>query len=120
MPFCDGAFGAVFAFHVLGHLSAIDRARALQELCRVTGHLGQVHFRDFSVGDFRFGRGRETEPGTFLRGNGIRTHYFTQAEVTELFTGFRAESTGTCTWSMRVKGKEYTRSEITAVYVKKA
>jgi SAM-dependent methyltransferase len=119
MPFCDGSFGTVFAFHVLGHLSAADRVRALQELSRVTGSLGQIHFRDFSTLDFRFGRGREMEPGTFLRGNGIQTHYFTPAEVLELFDGFRMESNGTCTWPMRVKGTEYTRSEISAIFVKK-
>jgi SAM-dependent methyltransferase len=120
MPFCEGSFGAVFAFHILGHLSAADRAGSLQELCRVTGPSGHIYFRDFSTADFRFGRGQETEPGTFLRGNGIRTHYFTPPEVVELFEGFTAESTGTCTWPMRVKGTDYIRSEITAVFCKNA
>jgi ubiquinone/menaquinone biosynthesis C-methylase UbiE len=120
MPFCDGAFDAVFAFHVLGHLSGPDRDNALAELSRVTRPGGQVFFRDFSTRDFRFGRGEEIEPGTFLRGNGIRTHYFTGQEVVDLFAGFVPGSVSTCTWPMRVKGTEYVRSEITAIFVKKS
>jgi ubiquinone/menaquinone biosynthesis C-methylase UbiE len=119
MPFGVGAFDAVFAFHILGHLSAADRAAALKEICRVTRAGGRVFFRDFSTRDFRYGQGRETEPGTFLRGNGIRTHYFTMTEVTCLFTGFLTESADTSTWTMRVKGTKYERSEITAIFGKK-
>lgn len=119
LPFCAGSFDGVVAFHVLGHLSAGDRGTSLQELSRVTRAGGRVFFRDFSTRDFRYGRGKETEPGTFLRGNGIQTHYFTEKEVVDLFTGFVAESTGACTWQMRVKGTEYVRSEITATFVKK-
>ena len=51
-------------------------------------------FSGFLNRDFRYGQGNETEPGTFLRGNGIQTHYFTGQEVVDLFTGFCAESTG--------------------------
>ncbi|MGA2918524.1 class I SAM-dependent methyltransferase [Methanoregula sp.] len=119
MPFCSGSFDAMFAFHVLGHQSVADRAIALQELCRVIRAGGQIFFRDFSTHDFRYGRGRETEPGTFLRGTGIQTHYFTVLEVVDLFKGFVAESVDTCTWPMRVMGTAYVRSEINAVFVKK-
>ena len=119
LPFCAGSFEVVCAFHVLGHLSAGDRATSLQEISRVTRAGGRVFFRDFSTRDFRYGQGKVTEPGTFLRGNGIQTHYFTEGEVVDLFTGFVAESTGTSTWPMRVKGIEHVRSEITATFVKK-
>jgi ubiquinone/menaquinone biosynthesis C-methylase UbiE len=118
IPFGAGSFDAVFAFHILGHLSAAYRADALQEICRVTRTGGRVFFRDFSTRDFRYGRGRETEQGTFLRGNGIRTHYFSMTEVTGMFTGFLTESADTSTWTMRVKGTEYERSEITAIFCK--
>ncbi|MGB7788507.1 class I SAM-dependent methyltransferase [Methanoregula sp.] len=120
LPFCAGSFDAVCAFHVLGHISTLDRASALQEISRVTRAGGQVFFRDFSTRDFRYGQGKETGPGTFLRGNGIQTHYFTGREVVDLFTGFVAESTGTCSWLMRVKGMEYVRSEITGIFAKKS
>jgi len=119
MPFGAGSFDAVFAFHILGHLPAAYRADALQEICRVTRAGGRVYFRDFSTRDFRYGRGKETEQGTFLRGNGIRTHYFTMEEVAGLFTGFLAESAETSTWAMRVKGTGYERSEISAIFGKK-
>ena len=119
MPFCAGSFDAVFAFHLLGHLSEMDRILARQELSRVIRAGGHIFFRDFSMLDFRYGRGKEIEPGTFLRGTGIRTHYFSGKEVLDLFTGFVAESLETTTWRMRVKGTEYMRSEISAVLVKK-
>jgi ubiquinone/menaquinone biosynthesis C-methylase UbiE len=119
LPFHDGSFDAIFAFHVLGHLSGAGRAEALPEIFRVARAGGRVFFRDFSTRDFRYGQGTETEPGTFLRGTGIRTHYFTLQEVTSLFTGFHAETADICTWAMRVKGTEYERSEITALFCKK-
>jgi len=119
LPFHDGSFDAIFAFHILGHLSRAGRAEALPEILRVARPGGRVFFRDFSTRDFRYGQGLEIEPGTFLRGTGIRTHYFTLQEVTGLFTGFHAETADICTWTMRVKGTAYERSEITAVFGKK-
>jgi ubiquinone/menaquinone biosynthesis C-methylase UbiE len=119
LPFHDGSFDAIFAFHILGHLSGAGRAEALPEIFRVARAGGRVFFRDFSTRDFRYGQGTETEPGTFLRGTGIRTHYFTLQEVSGLFTGFHAETADICTWAMRVKGTEYERSEITAAFGKK-
>lgn len=116
LPLRPGSFDAVFAVHVLGHLDAAERAAAVRELHRIILPGGQVFFRDFSVRDFRFGKGRETEPGTFLRGTGIRTHYFSEPEVLQLFTGFTAASIGICSWQMRVKGVRYERSEISAQF----
>jgi len=118
-PFRPGSFDAVFVYHLLGHQTGMDRVTCAREIWRVLRPSGRLFFCDFSTGDFRFGNGSETEPGTFVRGNGIRTHYFSDREVRDLFAGFMEESFGNLTWTMRIRGKDYSRSEIRAVFIKR-
>lgn len=117
-PFRPGSFDAVFALHVLGHLLADERVSAVREIERVLRPGGSLFFGEFSVNDFRFGKGTGAGPGTFVRGNGIRTHYFTADEVHDLFASFGVALLEERTWPMRIRGKDFTRSEITAVLVK--
>jgi len=119
-PFRAGSFDAVFAHHILGHQTAEDRITCAREIGRVLRPYGRLFFCDFSDRDFRFGSGTWTEPGTFVRGTGIRTHYFSPVEVRNLFLDLTEESLGSHTWAMRIRGKDYTRSEIRAVFVKQA
>jgi len=118
IPFRDGSFDAVTACHVLGHSEMIDRRRMAAECCRVIRPGGQLWVRDFSTRDFRAGTGRETEPGTRVRGNGILTHYFTETEVTDLFSGLVPVSLQQDEWLLRVRGKDHCRSEIVAIFKK--
>jgi MPBQ/MSBQ methyltransferase len=118
LPFRDAVFDAVFAHHVLGHLTGPGRDRAARELSRVMKPGGKLSFCDFSCRDFRYGRGRTTEPGTFLRGNGIATHYFTVQEATGLFFGLSCGFIREETWTMRVRGEDHVRSEIVALFSK--
>ncbi len=118
-PFRSGSFDAVFVYHVLGHLTAADRIMCAREIGRVLRSRGRIFFCAFSEKDFRFGKGTLTEPGTFVRGNGIRTHYFTTDEVLDLFAPYDQESVDTRSWPLRVRGKDYIRSEIQAVFVKR-
>lgn len=118
LPFRDAVFDTVFSLHVTGHLKEPDRRRSATEMFRVLKPGGQVVFRDFSVGDFRFGKGEIVEPGTFWRGTGLCTHYFEPDEVTGLFGSFQCVTMGEHRWTMRIKGKEYPRSEIEALFVK--
>jgi len=118
IPFRDRSFDAVVACHVLGHSEGPDRRRIAKEICRVIRPSGQLIFRDFSTGDFRAGAGRETEPGTRIRGNGILTHYFTDMEVTTLFPGLVPVSVQSDEWTMRVRGVDYRRAEIVAIFKK--
>ena len=113
LPFRDAAFDAVFCWHVLGHLTDADRRRAVSELFRVTKSGGTIFFKAFSTADFRCGKGTEVEPQTYLRGDGMLTHYFTEEEVRELFgEGGISENR----WSMRVRGEELPRGEILGVF----
>lgn len=118
IPFRNRSFDAVIACHVLGHSEHSDRRRIAGECCRVIRPGGQLWFRDFSTRDFRAGTGRETEPGTWIRGNGILTHYFTESEVADVFSGLVAVSLREDGWALRVRGRDHQRSEIVAIFKK--
>ena len=118
LPFPARVFDAVVAIHILGHSDEEGRTRIAQEIFRVIRPGGWLWFACFSQQDFRYGNGMETEPGTYLRGNGIPNHYFTDEEVSGLFSGFVVESLQRVEWVLRVRGKEHPRSEIEAVFRK--
>jgi SAM-dependent methyltransferase len=117
-PFKNAIFDAVFASHVIGHMLEPDRRSTTGEVARVLKTGGMVFFCEFSVHDFRFGKGCEIEEATFRRGNNIITHYFSEREVLDLFSGLAPVSIGTRQWPMRVRGCNLVRSEITAVFTR--
>ncbi|WP_292368120.1 class I SAM-dependent methyltransferase [Methanoregula sp. UBA64] len=112
LPFLAGAFDAVVAFHVIGHLPGQDRARAMEEIARVLRPGGNLYFSAFSREDFRAGQGTECEPGTFARKNGIATHYFTEDEVRSLAGSRFGGECRTHTWYLAVRGERFLRAEI--------
>ena len=114
IPFRDESFDGIIASHIAGHLSLAGRRQLACEVRRLLIPGGMMYFRDFSTGDFRFGRGEETEAGTFLRKNGIATHYFTDEDVQSLFTRFEVHSLVQHQWEMRVRGRIFIRAEIVA------
>jgi SAM-dependent methyltransferase len=117
-PFYKGSFDVVNASHVTGHLSLEGRRQLAGEVCRLLSPGGTLYFRDFSIEDFRFGRGRQTEDGSFTRKNGISTHYFTGDEVMALFSRLTVTSLVQHRWEMRVKGSVYPRAEIVAEFAR--
>jgi MPBQ/MSBQ methyltransferase len=117
-PFCNESFDIVIAAHITGHLSLSGRRYLAAEVLRILACSGTMYFRDFSTGDFRYGRGKETEPGTFMRKNGIATHYFTDDEVLNLFSGLAVQSCKQHRWEMRVRGTNFSRAEIVAEFKK--
>ena len=118
MPIRSESFHAVFAFHVTGHLLAAERAALAGEAARVLLPGGRLFFRDFAEGDLRSGQGETVECGTFLRKNGIVTHFFREDEVAELFIGLKPESISVHRWWLRVKGSRQQRAEVQAVFIK--
>ncbi|MGB5101175.1 MAG: class I SAM-dependent methyltransferase [Methanothrix sp.] len=118
LPLREKSFDAIFAFHVTGHLLATDRSALAREAARVLVPGGRLFFRDFCELDMRSGQGEEVEPGTFRRGSGILTHYFSESEVKELFCDLPITSIGTHCWNMRVKGEDLVRAEVEAVFIK--
>ncbi len=119
LPFKDESFDAVFAFHVTGHLLQAGRENVAREGWRILRSGGRLFFREFGAEDMRAGRGEEVEQGTFLRGSGVITHYFTEDEVANLFRDLLPQSLQTKRWKMRIKGKDFWRSEVEAVFIKR-
>jgi MPBQ/MSBQ methyltransferase len=118
LPFRDSSFDAVFISHVTGHLLGPERQPLASETHRVLKPGGQIFFRDFGTGDFRCGKGQQIEENTYQRGYGTVTHYFTLGEVGELFHALVPGSISRQNWHMRVRGEDYQREEIVAVFRK--
>lgn len=118
LPFKRESFDAVFAFHVIGHTLLAGRRAAACEAARVLKNGGRLFFRDFGIEDMRAGKGEEVERGTFRRGEGIITHYFTEPEAEILFSDLERVSTSTHRWKLRVSGRDLMRSEVDAAFFK--
>lgn len=86
LPFADGSFDAVAAFHVLEHIPAGDLGGAVSEILRVTVPGGRVCVRCFAEGDMRSG-GRKED----VR-NGILYRYFSEDEIRGAFREAEAVS----------------------------
>ena len=88
LPFRDSIFDAIIASHAISHMLMDDRKKAIQEIFRVSKDNAIFVFEGFSTEDFRYGKGKEIEKNTFLRGHGIYTHYFTEDELNNFFINF--------------------------------
>ena len=118
LPLQSASFDAVFAFHVAGHLLAEGRRALAREAARVLVRGGRLFFREFGTDDMRAGLGEEVESGTFRRGTGILTRYFTESEVAGIFCELELATISTHRWKLRVKGQDLQRSEVEAVFIK--
>ena len=116
IPFRPASFDAVFAWHILGHMMEPDRARVARQIGRILKPGGLVLFSEFSCDDFRYNHGTSLEEGTFLRGTAISTHYFTEPETRSLFPDLSCISFRMHRWELKVRQKNYARSEIQAVF----
>jgi cyclopropane fatty-acyl-phospholipid synthase-like methyltransferase len=92
MPFAQEKFAVVTCVHTLSHMLEKDRAAAAELLAKVLAPGGIMYVEVFGRGDMRYGKGEEVEPSSFLRGDGIMTHYFEDGEVRELFPGLEVVS----------------------------
>ncbi|MBN2733841.1 MAG: methyltransferase domain-containing protein [Methanomicrobiaceae archaeon] len=119
LPFKKNTFDAVLARHITGHSKEKKRYDIAAELTRVLKTGGILFFSEFERSDMRFGTGEETEPGTFLKKNGIMTHFFSEDETKELFSGMSPVYIRTDKWPMLIRGKKYPRAEVNAVFEKK-
>ncbi|AGB02742.1 class I SAM-dependent methyltransferase [Methanoregula formicica] len=118
LPFRDTTFDAVTAIHLLGHCYSDTLRIVSREIDRVLRPGGSIYAVVFSQQDFRCGTGKETGPAMYVRGNGIMTRYFTEPEVSLVFPGYSIRSIERCEWMLRVRGREYLRSEIVALFSK--
>ena len=87
LPFADEKFNVITCVHSLSHMKETERSRAAREILRSLLPGGHVLVEAFDHDDIRYGKGEEIEKASFLRGNGILTHYFEKGEVQVLFDG---------------------------------
>jgi ubiquinone/menaquinone biosynthesis C-methylase UbiE len=118
MPFAPDVFDGVIATHVLSHMLCSDRSGAALEAVRLLKKGGTLYFSGFSLEDFRAGTGSGVEPGTIQQCLGICTHFFTEQEVQVLFCTLTLQSITTKRWSLRIRGQDFPRAEIQAMFIK--
>jgi ubiquinone/menaquinone biosynthesis C-methylase UbiE len=118
LPFRENSFDAIFLIHVAGHSQRSDRTAIASEMTRILKKGGNLFFRDFSLEDFRAGSGALIEEGTWKKGDGIITHYFTLQEVRHLFSHLTPSSLHEVEWFQRVRKKALRRVEIVAEFRK--
>jgi len=92
LPFADEKFNVITCVHSLSHMKENERSRAANEIIRSLLPGGYVMVEAFDIDDFRFGKGEDIERSSFLRGNGIMTHYFEKGEIHTLFDGLEMVS----------------------------
>lgn len=85
LPFEHEKFDAVSCIHTLSHMPEKERTEAARELTRVLRPGGHLFIEGFGKADLRYGKGQEIEDSSFMRGNGILTHYFQEGEMPALF-----------------------------------
>lgn len=91
-PFAPEKYNAVTCVHTLSHMVEKERKAAAEQLSKVLVRGGHLYVEVFGRGDMRHGKGEEVEPSSFLRGDGIMTHYFAEGEVGALFPGMEVVS----------------------------
>ncbi len=87
LPFESNKFHAVSCVHTLSHIVEHDRLRAASELQRVLAPGGHLFVEGFGRADLRYGEGELVEDSSYVRGNGIVTHYFQEGEIPSVFEG---------------------------------
>ncbi len=86
LPYADGSFDSVFAFHVLEHLNESELPKAVGEIRRVLCTGGRLFLKCFAEGDMRSGGKTES-----VR-NGVLYRYFSEERLCSIFAGFEKES----------------------------
>ncbi len=114
LPFADSSFRTVVASHIIGHLLADDREKAVAEAFRVLAPGGMLHVQEFSCSDLRAKKGKEVEAGTVKKGTGVQTHFFEEEELIELFIAFELRRIYRIESKKNYGGEEVLRSEIVA------
>lgn len=89
LPFGNGSFDGVVAYHVLEHLQYDELVKTIDEIGRVLKDGGNIIVKTFSENDMR-----ASKP---VKGNGIYYHYFSEKELRNLFSDFEISSVKTVT-----------------------
>mgnify|MGYP001286285846 FL=1 len=111
----DERFDTILLHHFLSSLKMDERGRAVEKAREFLYSGGIISFQDFSIDDFRYGKGKKLEENTFLKGNSLTCHFFSEDEVRDLFDDMEIMVLETRSWGMGPKGKRKLRSRIRAL-----
>lgn len=117
LPFKNSSFSNVVFIHSLDHLLTAEREGAIREASRVLIDKGRIIIRVFSEKDFRFGKGREIERGTFIRGDSIITHYFNLKEFLK-YDFLESTAVHEINYYINIKNERIKRAEFIIILVK--
>jgi SAM-dependent methyltransferase len=93
--FPDGeSYDAIYCFNVLHLLRSGERHNLLAKCHAALREGGLAYFTVFSEKEPGFGKGRETEPGTFESKPGRPVHYFTDGDLGSHFKDYVIRETG--------------------------
>ena len=121
LMFAAETFDVIFARHIIGHSLKETRDAIVAEFNRVLKTGGVLYFTEFEAADMKACGDIVSEPRTYMKKNGIMTHFFTEDEVRELFCdiGFECVSLQTHGWDLKVRGVRYPRAEVNGIFRKK-
>jgi SAM-dependent methyltransferase len=109
LPLRSETIDHIFAHHILGHIPIRLSRTLIDEMYRILRPEGRAIVTVFARGDMREGTGKEVEPGTFLRGDGIITRYFTPDDIILLAGKFKVMEVRREEWPLRLRGKKKIR-----------
>ncbi len=92
IPYPDGFFDAIISIFVIYHGTVEAMSRAIAEIYRVLRCGGLALLTFISTRSYRYGRGEEIEPGTFIPDEGVDAgvphHYSDREELEDLLKKF--------------------------------
>ena len=92
LPFQDAAFDAVVSIKAVNHGTSEEVRGVFAEITRITRQGGRFMGSVISTLDARYGDGRKVGEHTFVHDrppeSGVVHHYFSEAELRELLSGF--------------------------------
>lgn len=94
MDFDTTIYDAVYCFNVLHLFPAEERRRIVRQCVDRLKPGGLLYFAVFSELEESYGKGRQTEPGSFETKPGRPVHYFTEADLKGHFPGTDILETG--------------------------
>ncbi len=118
LPFDSEKFDAISCVHAISHMLRQERTVAAEELTRVLRPGGLILVEGFGTGDLRCGEGSALEQRTYLRGNGIVTHFFQEGEIRKIFRELEPVSENRSERRMSLGARSGKRETIRAVLKK--
>jgi SAM-dependent methyltransferase len=111
-----GRFDCILLHHVLDNMLLDGREKMVKRAKELLSERGIISFQDLSRNDVRFGNGEEVEKNTFLKGDGIRLHFFDLDETRDLFRDLEIIELGDHEWAQGRGSSKLKKSRIRGIF----